>query len=325
MSWLSFRRSKVGDPVANEHLVGIDENGLGALLGPMVVTAVYAEVDERGKRFLARRLPQRLRQDLDDSKRLVSHSDTALGEAWARVFARDANTPDELFRRLCLEDQATLEGPCPKHASAQCWNPTTDSFSADDDLLVRVQRHVHGLEQRGVRLLGAHCSILCTKVLNQQRKNGGNRFVSDLHAMERLLLHIRPGLPSDLTATCGKVGGITDYSKFFGPLSGWLHAVVEVSRARSTYRFPSLGEVSFVRDADATAPLVMLASLVGKYVRELLMGKIAAYYAAGEHGPSGYHDPVTRRFILDTSSLRRRRKIPKSCFERDGLKPSVDA
>lgn len=311
--------------MASEHLVGIDENGLGALLGPMVVTAVSAEVNEQGKRFLARRLPKRLRQDLDDSKRLVSHSDTALGEAWARTFAGAANTPDELFRSLCLEDEVTLEGPCPKHASAQCWSPTTTGFGADEELVARIQHHVRSLEQRGVRLLGAHCSILCTKVLNQQRQNGGNRFVSDLHAMERLLLHIRPRVPSDLTATCGKVGGITDYSKFFGPLSGWLHAVVEVSRARSTYRFPSLGEVSFVRDADATAPLVMLASLVGKYVRELLMGKIAAYYQGGDGGPSGYHDPVTRRFILETSSLRRRRKIPRGCFERDGLKPPVDA
>jgi len=310
--------------VASEHLVGIDENGLGALLGPMVVTAVSAEVDEQGKRFLGRKLPKRLRQDLDDSKRLVSHNNTALGEAWARTFAGSANTPDELFRSLCLEDRAKLEDPCPKHASAQCWSPTAAGFSADGELLQRVQGHVQSLEKRGVRLLGAHCSILCTKVLNQHREQGGNRFVSDLHAMERLLLHIRPRMPSDLTATCGKVGGITDYSKFFGPLSGWLHAVVEVGRARSTYHFPRLGAVSFVRDADATDPLVMLASLVGKYVRELLMGKISAYYDADEAGPSGYHDPVTRRFILDTSSLRKRRKIPKSCFERDGLKPPVD-
>jgi len=312
--------------VANEHLVGIDENGLGALLGPMVVTAVSAEVSEEGKRFLARRLPKRIRQDLDDSKRLVSHANATLGEAWARTFAGTATTPDELFRSLCLEDKTALEGPCPKHASAQCWSPTITGFSADAELLTRVQRHVQHLEQRGVRLLGAHCSILCTKVLNQQRKDGGNRFVSDLHAMERLLLHIRPRMESDLTATCGKVGGITDYSKFFGPLSGWLHAVVEVGRARSTYRFPRLGEVSFVRDADAQDPLVMLASLVGKYIRELLMGKIATYYAeANDTGPSGYHDPITRRFILDTSALRRRRKIPKGCFERDGLKPPVDA
>jgi ribonuclease HII len=314
----------VGNPVSREYLVGIDENGLGALLGPMVVTAVAAEVDEPGRRFLARRLPKYLRQDLDDSKRLVSHNNTALGEAWARALVRGANTPEQLWRSLCLEDEAALEAPCPKHASAQCWTPTLAGFSADEELSARIRGHVAALEKRGVRLLGAHSSILCTKVLNLARKNGGNRFVSDLHAMERLLLHIRPKLDGELVATCGKVGGITDYSKFFGPLSGWLHAVVEVGRARSTYRFPRLGQVSFVRDADASDPLVMLASLVGKYIRELLMGKISSYYDATDTGPSGYHDPVTRRFILDTSALRKRRKIPSGCFERDGLKPPVD-
>ena len=310
--------------MSQEYFVGIDENGLGALLGPMVVTAVAAEVDEPGRRFLARRLPKHLRQDLDDSKRLVSHSNTDLGEAWARALVHGATTPEQLFRGLCLEERAALEEPCPKHASAQCWTPTLAGFSADEELSARVQSHVATLEKRGVRLLGAHSSILCTKVLNEHRKNGGNRFVSDLHAMERLLLHIRPRVGGDLVATCGKVGGITDYSKFFGPLAGWLHAVVEVGRPRSTYRFPSLGQVSFVRDADASDPLVMLASLVGKYIRELLMGKIANYYDSESTGPSGYHDPVTRRFILDTSALRKRRKIPKSCFERDGLKPPVD-
>ena len=53
------------------------------------------------------------------------------------------------------------------------------------------------------------------------------------------------------------------------------------------------------------------------------MGKIANYYDATDSGPSGYHDPVTRRFILDTSALRKRRKMA-GCFERDGLKPPVD-
>ena len=39
-------------------LIGADENGLGSRLGPMVVTAVLAEVDEQGQRFLSRRLQQ---------------------------------------------------------------------------------------------------------------------------------------------------------------------------------------------------------------------------------------------------------------------------
>lgn len=303
------------------YCVGVDENGLGALLGPMVVTAVAARVDERGQRLLGRKLPKRLRQDLDDSKRLVSHGNSALGEAWARALVGPiATTPSELFRKLCLEDATALESPCPKHASAQCWTPAQGDFEADSELMGRVERHVSTLAGRGVELVDVHCSVICTRVLNDQRRRGGNRFVSDLHAMERLLLDLRRRLGENLEATCGKVGGITDYSKFFGPLSAGLHAVLEVSRPKSSYHFPNLGQVSFVQDADAKDPLVMLASLVGKYVRELLMGQIAQYYEPEAAGPSGYHDPVTRRFILRTSALRKQRRIPKTCFEREGLK-----
>ena len=66
---------------------------------------------------------------------------------------------------------------------------------------------------------------------------------------------------------------MSDYSRFFGPLAGRLHVVLERRPSQSSYHFPGLGRVCFVRDADAHDPLVMLASLVGKYVRELLMRK----------------------------------------------------
>lgn len=302
--------------------LGIDENGLGALLGPMVVTAVCAEVDEQGRQLLARRLPKRLRQDLDDSKRLVSHSDVALGEAWARALCGSrASTPDQLFHDLCFESPELLQKPCPKHVSAQCWSPSSPEFCAPQEDVERLLRHLRFLQQRGVVITHARSSILCNRILNEQRRAGGNRFTSDLHAMERLTLNERERVGSDVIAVCGKVGGISDYSKFFGPLAGWLHAVLDHSRARSAYKFPGVGELHFIRDADASDPLVMLASLIGKYLRELLMSKVASYYDPERAGPSpsGYHDPITRHFIKRTEHLRRKRRIPKTCFTREGV------
>ncbi len=58
--------------MSTAYRVGADENGLGGQLGPLIVTAVAAEVDEAGSRFLSRRLPKALRQDLNDSKALIS-------------------------------------------------------------------------------------------------------------------------------------------------------------------------------------------------------------------------------------------------------------
>jgi len=65
--------------------VGIDENGLGPRLGPLIVTAVLADANEAGARQLKRKLPSSLAKDLDDSKVLVSNKNASLGEAWARA------------------------------------------------------------------------------------------------------------------------------------------------------------------------------------------------------------------------------------------------
>jgi hypothetical protein len=65
--------------------------------------------------------------------------------------------------------------------------------------------------------------------------------------------------------------------------------------------------------------LVGLASLVGKYLRELLMGHIVDRYRETDATlprASGYHDPVTARFVLETATIRRQQEIPDICFER---------
>lgn len=297
--------------------IGADENGLGARLGPLVVTAVLAAVDPDGERALRRPLPRRIRADLDDSKKLISHDDFALGEAWARVLVGPtAATPDELLDQLCLESAAERRAPCPSaEVGRQCWSGEGETFSASDETVARLTQHVAALAKRGIHLSAVRSMVICTSRLNDAKRKGHNRFVVDLHAMERLVIELRARAGADVVATCGKVGGIGEYSRFFGPLAGWLHAIMEERRAHSAYRFPGLGELHFVMDADASHPLVSLASLVGKYVRELTMARITRFYGVTE-GPSGYHDPVTAQFVDSTALLRKKRRVPSDCFER---------
>lgn len=300
------------------HRIGVDENGLGARLGPLVVTAVMARVDERGRRTLSRKLPKRIRADLDDSKRLLSHADVRIGEAWARALTRDVDQPTALLDQILLDGRDVLVSPCPSHVQAQCWSAEGERFAADAELLERIRSHRLALAERGVELTSVRSAVLCTKRLNQARERGINRFVSDLHAMERLVLELRRVAGTNVHATCGKVGGMGDYPRFFGPLAGYLHTVLEQGAARSSYYFPTVGELHFVRDADGSDALVMLASLVGKYVRELLMARVARFYPGDPEkpSPSGYHDPVSQRFVLSSALVRRERQIPDTCFER---------
>jgi ribonuclease HII len=298
--------------------VGIDENGLGARLGPLLVTAVLAEVTESGARTL-HRLPKRVRKDLDDSKRVVSFGDHDLGEAWARAVCPDASTPSELVSALSRDTTTELMASCPKSTVAQCWTVEGEEFAAKPTLMRRVRGHLTWLADRGVSIRAVRSSVSCVGRMNRDYAAGHNRFVQDLHAMERLILDFRAQSGRDLVVTCGKVGGITDYSKYFGPLSGRLHMTLEQEHARSTYRFVGLGEVAFVKDADGSDPLVMLASIVGKYLRELTMARISRFYTSKNAElaeVSGYHDPITARMVTQTAQLRRRLRISDRCFER---------
>jgi hypothetical protein len=84
---------------------------------------------------------------------------------------------------------------------------------------------------------------------------------------------------------------------------------------------PGVGAVRFVVDADDGHLPVALASMVGKYVREVTMERVVRFYRArvpGLPAASGYHDPVTRRFVAGTAGERVALGIVDDCFARRG-------
>jgi ribonuclease HII len=309
--------------------IGADENGLGPRLGPMVVTAVLARVTDAGWKVVGKAAKGKLSERLGDSKQLVSHGNVALGEAWARALARRGagrtaytdGPPDELLHALSADDRAALRAPCPAHVEAQCWSAAGEDLLASEAMVRIAEQDLDSLAERGVTILGVRSVVLCARRMNEGLDAGKNRFVLDLHAMERLILELRAVAGQDITAVCGKVGGFGKYAGAFGPLAGQLHSVLEEGRPRSAYHFPGVGEIAFVRDADASDLCVSLASLVGKYVREALMARVVRFYRTESPelpDASGYYDPVTTRFIDATRLVRGARAIPTTCFERRG-------
>jgi ribonuclease HII len=308
--------------------IGADENGLGPRLGPMVVTAVLARTERGGAALAGKKARGALSERLGDSKQMIAHGDVALGEAWARALVkrgagrpgtREATTPDELVHALFADDRATLRAPCPTQVEAQCWSAEGEGFLASDELVAAVEGDLARLESKGLSMIAARSVILCPLRMNEGAAAGKNRFVLDLHAMERLILALREIAGDEVLAICGKVGGFGKYAPSFGPLSGRLHSVLEEGRARSAYHFPGLGEIAFVRDGDDSDLCVAMASMVGKYLREVLMARVVRFYRDEQPelpDASGYHDPVTARFVAATALVREKRKVPERCFER---------
>jgi ribonuclease HII len=313
-------------PWEKPFFVGIDENGMGPRLGPLVVTSVLAEVDRAGARRVTSRPRGDLAKRIGDSKKLVAFDDSALGEAWARALvARDGAapaTPDELLATVGLDPQATLQAPCPRHHVDLCWSSEGEAFAADRAMVEACSADLERLAKRGVRIVRVRVAVICTRQLNEAVARGLSRFDLDLHTMERLALAAREDASDEIYALCGKVGGFGFYGERFGPLAGRLHTVLVEGRARSEYQFPGIGRLAFVRDADESSMLVGLASLVGKWARDHLMRRVVRFHRTGAPGlpeASGYHDPVTARFIRASELVRRERRVEQACFERVAL------
>lgn len=303
--------------------VGIDENGLGPTLGPLLVTAVLAEVTPSAARKLERDGTAYLHERLNDSKLLVNHHDIALGEAWARVvcerLGHQASVPSDIVGAISLRDERSLQRQCSPVGHRQCWDARTEAFEAGLELVSQVREDMQALADAGIDVRWAKADIVCVKQLNDLLLQDRNRLAIDLAAMEQLVLEARRAAGHDVVAICGKVGGLTRYLPRLTRLRDYPQTVVTEGPACSRYRFGGVGDVSFARDADSADPLVALASLVGKYLRELLMRRIVSFYQSLDsqlENVSGYNDPLTAVFIESTASFRTALKVPSECFQR---------
>ncbi|MBX3259117.1 MAG: hypothetical protein KF782_05455 [Labilithrix sp.] len=305
---------------------------MGPRLGPLIVTSVLARADaERGAKIAATKPSRAFAERIGDSKKLFAGGDSTLGEAWARaIAARSApagttsapRAPAALLEALALDSDATLRAPCPSHHADLCWASDGEAFAASAEAVAGCAKDLERLAARGLDVLGVRVAIVCTRKLNDAVEAGLSRFDVDLHTMERLALAARADAGEDVYAFCGKVGGFDFYGDRFGPLGGRLHTVLCEGRARSEYQLPGVGRLAFLRDADDTHLIVGLASLVGKWARDHLMRRVVRWHRA--HVPdapdaSGYHDPVSSRFIEATSLVRKKLRVDPRCFERTSI------
>lgn len=301
--------------------LGIDENGVGPRLGPLVVTAAFARAAD--PRPVRRPVRGALRERLGDSKGLVAFGSGGLAEAWARAAMKRASgrapeTPAELLSHLLgAEEENALRRLCPTGAGAQCWNDDHEAFTATQAQVAQAEADLDTFAERGVDVQRVWTIVLCTRRLNLAAQAGESRFLLDLHAIEQLAARARAHTSRPVATLAGKVGGYERYLPHLRmrPLPTGTHE----SRKESAYRYADGSTLVFAQDADDRYPLVSLASLIGKWVRDLCMHRINRFHAPAravhEH-VSGYHDPVTRAFVEETAQHRAQRSFPHECFER---------
>ena len=305
-------------------IAGVDENGMGPRLGPLVATSVLIEVakyDQEALRELG------LKHRLGDSKQTSAFGHMAHAEGFALALAErfTGKVPkdgDALLDALALGGTKALRTPCPKTGGATkaCWFPLPLPAFGGDIEAGRALLTV--LDEAGVTVHRLRTTLACAGSLNDHYSVGRNKVAIDLRLFEDLLVDAadfqRECLgQAELEAYCGIIGGLRKYLPRFDKLND--AAVLVEEKGRSSYRVGWLGNVHFEVKADDRHLPVGMASMVGKYIREIAMERMMRFYRneMPELRPaSGYHDPVTRAFVEQTEALRKRLVIRKRCFER---------
>jgi ribonuclease HII len=306
----------------NMLVMGVDENGLGPRLGPLLATSVTLQTPRYARADLCDR---GLALGLTDSKETGGFGRMAFTESVALALVKRAGgglpvSADGLLDQVSPESRPRLRACCPDERTAgQCWAvdlplPLFGGEAAyGEELLDRL------VGRSSLRIVDVQSRVACAGVLNAKLAAGKNKLAVDLELFEDLIcaVHARHGSP--LLAVCGMIGGVRDYASRLSRFEPRRVGSLPGRRGQRRYAVDGVGELRFEVDADARHLPVALASIVGKYVREICMRRIGEFYRQSNPElklASGYHDPVTTRFMDATEASRRRLGIAPDCFRR---------
>ncbi len=303
-------------------VVGIDENGLGPLLGPLVVTAVAFETPSYDRNTFWRAVKDVL--PADDSKKLFSRNSLKSAEkatlSWLGAFGIEAASHEDLAAQICLSppfppppNEIDCTWCAPEKSVLPAW-----TNAVDGDAIGKARK---SCARSAIRPALVRSFSVCPGVYNAATADPAmNKFRLDFQLMMELVkaLSTHNAADRELLVLCGKVGS----TRYYGP---WLEAagfgswsVEEEERELSSYQVPSMGKISFIKDGDGTHLPVAVASMVGKYLRELTMRDINRRLAVpGVRSASGYRDKITKEFVARTKDRRRELQLEDRCFLRN--------
>lgn len=275
-------------------LVGIDEAGFGPILGPLVVSSsafllphhllttdlwqiLRRSVGDRRKRLAGRLL-------ITDSKKAYSrslgikHLERTVLTA-LQCLGKEPATLTELLALLCpgclerLSDYPWYRGVGSYHLSVEAADKAIASEVLADDL-----------SSNGIELLELKSYCLDVAYYNKMVSSVRNKASVLFTATCRLIKNAFDNCPGDcLQILVDRQGGRVRYRKILQRMFPDMELkILRESPTNSSYELQAGGKylrLHFAVGADGRFLPVSLASMVSKYIRELLIGSMNRYFA----------------------------------------------
>ncbi len=260
---------------SHKYVVGIDENGYGPFIGPLIVTGIgfdmpYDSIYSADVDFL------RAREFIKDSKRIFTRTESSYkkGEGIAlsllRLSGFTGNSFFELIKYLFDRDsEITADFALPAFGGQSNNNRLVEMF-----------------KNRDIYVKTIKSSLFDAVRFNKQALKLPTKAFIDFLGFADVIR----GLKADIFL-CGKIGGTSHYQRFF-KYFGIEATVLGEKREVSEYNVQN-SHVIFLLNGDERFVPLMAASIVGKYIRELYMKSISMYFGyAGviPYASGYYHD-----------------------------------
>jgi len=296
-------------------VLGIDEAGYGPLLGPLVIGAtlwrcalrpadadLWQHLDTAVTRAAGRRDSRLV---VDDSKRVFDRGrGPASLERTVLVFADAAGVPHgTLGEFITALAGVPLGSVCPWYADLGRRLPVA---AAPDAHAGATARLVATMTAARAACVALRAEVLPEDLYNRRVAATRNKAAVLLESVLRLV-HWAGGRAArqDLYVVVDRLGGRADYRGVLMAAFPERHLhVVAQEEGRSAYRLAdatSDWHLEFVVDGDQKHLPIALASMLAKYVRELLMHELNAFWRGlvpGVRPTAGYYTDA-QRFLAD--------------------------